>query len=29
MENEIKKLDPMKAYKYLGIDEKHNLEHKN
>jgi hypothetical protein len=27
-ENEIKELDPMKAYKYLGIEENHNIEHK-
>jgi hypothetical protein len=29
MENEIKELKPMKAYKYLGVDENHNMEHKN
>jgi hypothetical protein len=26
MENEIKKLEPMKAYKYLGVAENHNIE---
>jgi hypothetical protein len=29
MENEIKDLEPMKAYKYLGVEENHNIEHKN
>jgi hypothetical protein len=29
MENEIKELEPMKAYKYLGAEENHNIEHKN
>jgi hypothetical protein len=29
MENEIKKLEPMKAYKYLGVEENHNIECKN
>jgi hypothetical protein len=29
MENEIKEMEPMKAYKYLGVAENHNLEHKN
>jgi hypothetical protein len=29
MENEIKELKPMKAYKYLGVEENHNIEHKN
>jgi hypothetical protein len=29
MENEIKELEPMKAYKYLGVEEKRNMEHKN
>jgi hypothetical protein len=28
MENEIKQLDTMKAYKYLGVEESHNIEHK-
>jgi hypothetical protein len=28
MENEIKELE-MKAYKYLGVEENHNIEHKN
>jgi hypothetical protein len=28
MENEIKELDTMKAYKYLGAEESHNIEHK-
>jgi hypothetical protein len=27
-ENEIKELDPMKTYKYLGVEENHNIEHK-
>jgi hypothetical protein len=26
MENEIKELEPMKAYKYLGVEEIHNIE---
>jgi hypothetical protein len=29
MENGIKELEPMKAYKYLGVEENHNVEHKN
>jgi hypothetical protein len=29
MENEIKELEPIKAYKYLGVEENHNIEHKN
>jgi hypothetical protein len=29
MENEIKELEPVKAYKYLGVTENHNIEHKN
>jgi hypothetical protein len=29
MENYIKELEPMKACKYLGVDENHNIEHKN
>jgi hypothetical protein len=29
MENEIKELEPMKAYKHLGVAENHNIEHKN
>jgi hypothetical protein len=29
MENEIKELEPMKVYKYLGAAENHNIEHKN
>jgi uncharacterized protein YgfB (UPF0149 family) len=28
MENEIKELDTMKEYKYLGVEESHNKEHK-
>jgi hypothetical protein len=28
MENEIKESDTMKAYKYLGVQESHNIEHK-
>jgi hypothetical protein len=28
MENEIKEVEPMKAYKYLGVAENHNIEHK-
>jgi hypothetical protein len=28
MENEIKELDTMKAYKYVGVEESHNIEHK-
>jgi sortase (surface protein transpeptidase) len=28
MENEIKELDTMKAYKYLSVKESHNIEHK-
>jgi hypothetical protein len=29
MENEIKELEPMKVCKYLGVEENHNIEHKN
>jgi hypothetical protein len=29
MGNEIKELKPMKVYKYLGVEENHNIEHKN
>jgi hypothetical protein len=29
MENEIEELELMKAYTYLGVDENHNIEHKN
>jgi hypothetical protein len=29
MENKIKELEPMKAYKYLGVVENHNIEYKN
>jgi hypothetical protein len=29
MENEIKELDSIKAYKYLGVEENHNIEHIN
>jgi hypothetical protein len=29
MENEIKDLELMKACKYLGVEESHNIEHKN
>jgi hypothetical protein len=29
VENEIKELEPMKAYKYLGVEENHNIEHRN
>ena len=28
-ENDIKKLDPRKAYKYLGIEESFDIQHKN
>jgi hypothetical protein len=28
-ENDIKKLDPWKAYKYLGIEENSDIQHKN
>jgi hypothetical protein len=28
METEIKELDTVKAYKYLGVEESHNIEHK-
>jgi hypothetical protein len=28
-ENEIKELDPRKAYKYLGIEENFDIQHKN
>jgi ligand-binding sensor protein len=28
METEIKELDTMKAYKYNGVEESHNIEHK-
>jgi hypothetical protein len=27
MENEIKELDTMKAYRYLGVEESHSIEH--
>jgi hypothetical protein len=27
--NEIKELDPRKAYKYLGIEESYDIQHKN
>jgi hypothetical protein len=29
MENEIKELEMMKACKYLGVEENHDIEHKN
>jgi hypothetical protein len=29
VENEIKELEPMKAHKYLGVAENHNIEHRN
>jgi hypothetical protein len=29
MENEIKELASVKAYKYLGVEDSHNKEHKN
>jgi hypothetical protein len=30
MENEIKEMEPMKAYKYLGVEDNNiELEHKN
>jgi hypothetical protein len=29
MENGIKELEPMKACKYLGVAENHNIEQKN
>jgi hypothetical protein len=29
MENEIKELELMEAYKYLGVEENHNVGHKN
>jgi hypothetical protein len=29
MENEIKELEPMKVYNYLGVEENHNIKHKN
>jgi hypothetical protein len=28
LETEIKELDTMKAYKYLGVEESHSIEHK-
>ena len=28
-DNDIKKLDPRKAYKYLGIEESFDIQHKN
>ena len=28
-ENDIKELDPRKAYKYLGLEESFNIQHKN
>jgi hypothetical protein len=27
METDVKELDAMKAYKYLGVEENHNIEH--
>jgi len=27
--NEIKELESMKAYRYLGVEDSHNTEHKN
>jgi hypothetical protein len=29
MENEIKELELMKVYRYLGVEQNHNIEHKN
>jgi hypothetical protein len=29
MEKEIKELEPMKAYKYLGVEQNHNIELEN
>jgi hypothetical protein len=29
MENEIKELELTKAYKYLGVEKNHNIEHKH
>jgi hypothetical protein len=29
MDIEIKELDSMKAYKYLGLEESHNIENKS
>jgi hypothetical protein len=29
MENQIKEADPMKAFKYLRVEQSHNIEHKN
>jgi hypothetical protein len=28
-EKDFKELDPRKAYKYLGIEENHDIQHKN
>jgi len=28
MENEIKELESMKANKYLGVEDSHNIDHK-
>jgi len=27
--NEIKELESMKAYRYLGVEDSHNIKHKN
>jgi hypothetical protein len=29
MENEIKELEPIKACRYLGVEENHDIEHEN
>jgi len=29
MQNEIKELEWMKTYKYLGVEERRNIKHKN
>jgi hypothetical protein len=29
VEIKIKELEPMKAYKYMSVEESHNIEHKN
>jgi hypothetical protein len=29
VENKIKELEPMKAFKYMGVEENHNIEHQN
>jgi len=29
LEKDIKELDPRKAFKYLGVEESHNIQHKN